>query len=209
MQMMSMGNGLFMPPIMLPAGMNFQHLRAPAISHFSPLGVGMGIGMGMGLGFGMGMIDLNGSPGLIPVPPLMPGTQFPCPSVPAVAGFHGMPPPSSIHGIPGQRVPMSVPHASPFFNPQAGLSPQSPFKASDKDPSCSNNQRQQCVNLEAVEHANNKEPKGQASQVLLGSFTTLFVLSTSPCFLNRELTNIVLTHMKVWRGKMLANKTEK
>nr|QDL88325.1 transcription factor PIF3-like isoform X2 [Cymbidium ensifolium] len=160
-QMMSMGNGLFMPPMMLPAGMNFQHLRAPPIPHFSPLG------LGMGLGFGMGMIDLNGSPTLIPVPPLIPGTQFPCPSVPAVAGFHGMPPSSSIHslGIPGQRLPVPVPHA-PFFKSQAVLSPQNPFKASKKDPSCSNNQQQQCINLETMEHANTKEPKGQPSQAV-------------------------------------------
>ncbi|KAH0452196.1 hypothetical protein IEQ34_019495 [Dendrobium chrysotoxum] len=166
-QMMSMGNGLFMPPMMLPAGMNFQHLRAPSISHFSPLGMGMGIGMGMGLGFGMGMIDLNGSPGLIPVPPLMHGTRFPCPLVPGLAGFHRMPP-SSIHslGVPGQRPPLSVPHA-PFFNSQAGLSPQNPLKVSEKDPSSSNNLQQQCINLEAIENARTKESKGEASQVLL------------------------------------------
>ncbi|KAK8965996.1 Transcription factor PIF3 [Platanthera guangdongensis] len=63
-QMMSMGGGLCMTPMMLPAGMNMQHLRAPQLPPFSPLGVGMGLGMGMG------MIDLNGSPGLIPVPPM-------------------------------------------------------------------------------------------------------------------------------------------
>ncbi|KAI0493421.1 hypothetical protein KFK09_023537 [Dendrobium nobile] len=162
-QMMSMGNGLFMHPMMLPAGMNFQHLRAPSISHFSPLG----LGMGMGLGFGMGMIDLNGSPGLIPVPPLMHGARFPCPLVPGLAGFHGMPASSSIHslGVPGQRPPLSVPHA-PLFNSQAGLSPQNPLKVSEKDPSSSNNLQQQCINLEAVENARTKESKGEASQAV-------------------------------------------
>ncbi|XP_020576907.1 transcription factor PIF3-like isoform X2 [Phalaenopsis equestris] len=160
-QLMSMGNGLFMTPMMFPAGMNLQHLRVPPISHLSPLGVGMGMGMGMG------MIGMNGSPGLIPVPPLMPVTQFSGPSVPGVARFHGIPPSSNIHslGIPRQSLPVLFPRAS-LFNPQAGFSPQNPLKVSDKDPSSSNNQQQQCINLEDIENAATKEPKGQVLQAV-------------------------------------------
>ncbi|KAK8951287.1 Transcription factor PIF3 [Platanthera zijinensis] len=153
-QMMSMGGGLCMTPMMLPAGMNMQHLRAPQLPQFSPLGVGMGLGMGMGmgLGFGMGMIDLNGSPGLIPVPPM----QFPySSSVPAaVSGIYRMPSSSSTInslGIPAQRLPVSAPH-SPF------LHSANPLQVSSTDPSGSQNQQHQCLNSEA---------KVKASQVLL------------------------------------------
>ncbi|ONK63029.1 uncharacterized protein A4U43_C07F10660 [Asparagus officinalis] len=109
-QMMSMGSGLCMPPMMLPPGM--QHIRAPTMTHFSPMGVGMG--MGMGLSYGMGMLDMNSSPNcpLIPVPS-MHTSQFPCTSV-GIPGSAGL----QLFGIPGhgQGLPVPLPRA-PLFNP--------------------------------------------------------------------------------------------
>ncbi|KAG0475919.1 hypothetical protein HPP92_012359 [Vanilla planifolia] len=102
-QMMSMGTGICIPPILIPTGMNLQQMHPPLVPRFSPLA------MGMGLGFGMGMIDLNGFP-----VPSMHGTQFPSPSIPLLSGLHRMSPSSSIPsiGIPAQSFAASVPHAS-------------------------------------------------------------------------------------------------
>ncbi|KAA8536685.1 hypothetical protein F0562_029163 [Nyssa sinensis] len=107
-QIMSMGAGLYMPPIMLPTGM--QHVHAAHMTHFSP----MGVGMGMGMGFGMGMLDMNSvSPGcpMIQVPPMQ-GAHFPAPPIPGPTNFQGMAG-SNLHvfGHPGQGLPMSVQHA--------------------------------------------------------------------------------------------------
>lgn len=114
-QMMSMGNGLCMPPMMLPSGM--QHVHAPPMAHFSPMGVGMG--MGMGMGYGMGMFDMNG----IPVSSMR-TPQFPCSSIPMATGLHSIPGSTSLqlYGIPGhgQGLPMSFPRA-PLFSPMSGL----------------------------------------------------------------------------------------
>ncbi|KAL0422147.1 UNVERIFIED_CONTAM: Transcription factor PIF3 [Sesamum latifolium] len=49
-QIMSMGAGLCMPPMMFPTGM--QHMHPAHVPHFSPMGVGMGMGMGFGMGPG-------------------------------------------------------------------------------------------------------------------------------------------------------------
>ncbi|KAK1317366.1 Transcription factor PIF3 [Acorus calamus] len=108
-QIMSMGSGLCMPPMMLPAGM--QHMRGPHMAHFSPMGVGMG--MGMGLGYGMGMLDMGISPGcpVIPMPPVH-GPQFSCAPISAAQSLHGMPGSSiPMFGIPAQGgiPPMSMP----------------------------------------------------------------------------------------------------
>ncbi|XP_010240811.1 PREDICTED: transcription factor PIF3 isoform X2 [Nelumbo nucifera] len=111
-QIMSMGSGLCMPPMMLPPGM--QHLHMPHLAHFSPMGVGMGMGMGMGLGFGMGMVDMSsGSSGrpLIQVPS-MHGRQFPCPPISGPASLPGMAGANlQMFGLPSQGLPMSIPRA--------------------------------------------------------------------------------------------------
>ncbi|KAJ6794255.1 transcription factor PIF3-like [Iris pallida] len=114
-QMMSMGSGLCMSPMMLPPAM--QHIRASPMAHFPA----MGLGMGMGMGYGMGMLDMNGSPGcpLVPVPPVRP-PQFPCTSMGGATGLHGMPGSTGLQlfGVPGQGqgLPVSVPRAQ-FFSP--------------------------------------------------------------------------------------------
>ncbi|KAG8369012.1 hypothetical protein BUALT_Bualt15G0106000 [Buddleja alternifolia] len=84
-QIMSMGAGLCMPPMMFPTGMQHMH------PHFSP----MGVGMGMGMGFGMSMLDMNGGSPLFPVPPMQ-GVLFPSP----------MSGPTNFPRIPGQNIPL-------------------------------------------------------------------------------------------------------
>ncbi|GAB2277314.1 ATP-dependent DNA helicase pif3 [Dionaea muscipula] len=76
-QILSMGSGMFMPPMMLPAGM--KHPQGVPMPPFSrPIAVGMS----MGMGFGMSMLDM--SLGLMLMPPIQ-GVHYPC-----SAGFHGM-----------------------------------------------------------------------------------------------------------------------
>ncbi|KAL2460646.1 Transcription factor PIF3 [Abeliophyllum distichum] len=122
-QIMSMGAGLCMPPMMFPPGM--QHIHPAHMPHFSPMGVGMGMGMGMGMGFGMGMLDMNGgTPGcpIFPVPPMQ-GSHFTSPmpgptNFPRMAGSN-----RQIFGHPSHGFPVSVPQAP--LVPLAGRPPVS------------------------------------------------------------------------------------
>ncbi|KAI8531833.1 hypothetical protein RHMOL_Rhmol11G0166700 [Rhododendron molle] len=100
-QMMSMGGGMYMPPMMFPAGM--AQLHAAHMARFSPMGVG----------FGMGMMDMNGgSPGcpMMQVPPLH-GAPFRAPHpapIFAPTSFQGMAGPNfQVFGHPAPRVPFS------------------------------------------------------------------------------------------------------
>ncbi|XP_010914797.1 transcription factor PHYTOCHROME INTERACTING FACTOR-LIKE 15 isoform X2 [Elaeis guineensis] len=158
-QIMSMNSGLCMPPLLHPPGM--QHMHAPAMVRYSPMGVGMG--MGIGYGYGMGMYDMNGSPSCSMIPlPHMHGPQFPCSSIPASLGLHGMP--RSVNhqmfGFPGQGGPLSIPRPS-LFGSLSGLSARAnsvpeitapttcPISASDTAPtSIPVDQQQQ--NMEAL-----------------------------------------------------------
>ncbi|XP_062081712.1 transcription factor PIF3 isoform X2 [Humulus lupulus] len=127
-QIMSMGAGLCMPPMMLPPGM--QHMHAPHMAHFSPMGIGMG--MGMGMGFGMGMPDINGASSgypMIQVPP-MHAAHYPGPPIPGhSAGMHGMTGPNlQVFGMPGQGLSMPMQRAplvsmmgGPFMKSSVGL----------------------------------------------------------------------------------------
>lgn len=99
LQIMSMGTGLYMPPFMLPTGM--QHMHASHMSHFSPMGVGMG--MGLGMGYGMYMPDMNSGSTypMIQVPPMQ-GTPFPRPPISGHNVLHGMTGSNlQVYGIPG------------------------------------------------------------------------------------------------------------
>ncbi|KAK8495419.1 hypothetical protein V6N12_044393 [Hibiscus sabdariffa] len=49
-QMMSIGNGVYMPPMMFPLPSAIQHINAQHLGGYSPMAVGMGLGMQMGLG---------------------------------------------------------------------------------------------------------------------------------------------------------------
>lgn len=111
-QIMSMGAGLCMPPMMLPTGM--QPMHAPHMAHFSPMAIGMG--MGLGMGFGMGMPDMNGGSSgyhpMIHVPPVQ-GAHFPGQPMPGhAAALHGMSGPNlQVFGIPGQGLSMPMQRA--------------------------------------------------------------------------------------------------
>ncbi|KAL8188879.1 hypothetical protein R6Q57_029634 [Mikania cordata] len=87
-QIMSMGAGLCMPPMMFPTGM--QHMHP---SHFSSMGMGMGMGMNYGMGMGM---EMNGGPRMYPFSSTTQGSR------------HLVPPPS-IYGHPSQGMPMLIP----------------------------------------------------------------------------------------------------
>ncbi|XP_057469880.1 transcription factor PIF3-like [Actinidia eriantha] len=108
-QIMSMGAGLYIPPMMLPIGM--QHVHAAHMAHFSPMAVGMGIGMGM--------MDMNGgSHGwpVIQVPePTMQGLHFSAPHPSPVVGpanFQAMAGSNiRVLGHVGQGIPMPSPPA--------------------------------------------------------------------------------------------------
>ncbi|KAJ4805033.1 Transcription factor PIF3 [Rhynchospora pubera] len=90
-QMMSMGNGMFMaPPVMIPPMM--QPLRGPPIAHYPPLGLGM---------YQVGMYPpLHNSPA-VPIPQMHP-QQF----IPVPPAMHGMVAPTPLH--PQVQVPASV-----------------------------------------------------------------------------------------------------
>ncbi|GMP63641.1 hypothetical protein CsSME_00025249 [Camellia sinensis var. sinensis] len=108
-QIMSMGTGLYMPPMMLPTGM--QHVHAAQMACFSP----MAVGMGMRMGFGMGMLDMNGgSPAcsMIQVPPTQ-GTLFSTPIPPPYSG------PTNSQGMAGSNLHI-------FGHPSQGFSMSAP-----------------------------------------------------------------------------------
>lgn len=118
-QIMSMGAGFCVPPMMFPTGV--QHMHAAQMPHFSPMSLGMG--MGMGMGFGMGMLEMNGRSSGCPIFPMpsVQGGHFPSPPIPASTTYPGIAV-SNRHAFahPGQGLPMSIPRAS--LGPLAGQS---------------------------------------------------------------------------------------
>ncbi|KAJ8529674.1 hypothetical protein K7X08_036509 [Anisodus acutangulus] len=118
-QIMSMGAGFCVPPMMFPTGV--QHMHAAQMPHFSPMGLGMG--MGMGMGFGMSMLEMNGRSSRCPIFPMpsVQGGHFPSPPIPASTAYPGIAV-SNRHAFahPGQGLPISVPRAS--MGPLAGQS---------------------------------------------------------------------------------------
>lgn len=114
-QIMSMGAGFYMPPMMYPSGM--QHMHAARMAHFSP----MGIGMGMGVGYGMVMPDINGGSSCYPMVqvPAMHGTHFHGTSVSGPSALQGMAGSNfQQFGLPAQGHPISMPRAP--LNPLSG-----------------------------------------------------------------------------------------
>ncbi|KAI6695465.1 hypothetical protein NL676_023175 [Syzygium grande] len=161
-QMMSVGAGLYMPPMMLPTGMH------PAqMPHFSPFGVGMG----SAVRFGMGMVDMNGhSSGrpVVQVPPMQ-GPHFPSPLMSAgmaganlqMLGFHGQ-------GIP---LPMPctplVPFAGgPVMKPAVGLGAYGiPASMENPDSTVASRSKEapQNINMEALQYSASICLKNQSS----------------------------------------------
>ncbi|XWS64396.1 hypothetical protein CRYUN_Cryun05aG0001000 [Craigia yunnanensis] len=157
-QIMSMGAGLYMPPMMLPTGMLQMH--AAHMAHFSPMGVGMGLYMGSG----MPLPDMNAGSSTCPmvqVPPI-PGVPFsgpgpgPGPHMSGLTALHGMAG-SNLHlfGLPGQGLPMSMPRG-PLIPISGGHLMKSaigacglvgPISSSSKDPI-------QNINSQAAQNTN-------------------------------------------------------
>ncbi|KAF7818035.1 transcription factor PIF3-like [Senna tora] len=109
-KIMSMGAGLYMPPMMLHPGM--QHMHAPRMAPFSPMGVGMQ--MGLGMGYGMNISDMNSGSSRFPMlqVPQMQGTHFPVLPMTGPTALHGMARSNAqLFGFPGQGLPMPMPHA--------------------------------------------------------------------------------------------------
>ncbi|KAH6818992.1 hypothetical protein C2S51_002595 [Perilla frutescens var. frutescens] len=179
-QIMSMGSGLCMPPMMFPTGM--QHMHPAHVPHFHPMGLGMGMGMGMGMGFGMGMPDMNGGSSGCPIFPVSPlqVPHYPSP-MSGFANFQRMPGPNlPVFGHPGQAHPNSVPR--PHF---VTLAPRPPLVTSSSalrsgsaseipttsqimnsaDPVTTMNSQSMC-NAEASTLVNNKSNQLQTNEVL-------------------------------------------
>ncbi|XP_054781506.1 transcription factor PIF3-like isoform X2 [Prosopis cineraria] len=125
-QIMSMGAGLYAPPnpLMLHPGM--QHMQAPHMASFSPIGIGMQ--MGLGMGYGLSMPEMNGRSPRFPMVqvPQMQGPHFPVLPMPGpTAALHGMPRSShQAFGFPGQGFYMPMLNApglsvsgGPVMNP--------------------------------------------------------------------------------------------
>uniref|UniRef100_A0A0A9DEX0 BHLH domain-containing protein n=1 Tax=Arundo donax TaxID=35708 RepID=A0A0A9DEX0_ARUDO len=159
-QMMSMGSGLCIPPMLLPPTM--QHLQIPPMAHFPHLG--------MGLGYGMGIFDMN-STTAVPLPP-MPGVHFPCSMIPGAApqGL-GIPGRNTVpmFGVPGQAIHSPVSSVQPFPS-LAGL-PVRPNVAAQVSATMANmvqeqqqgiaTQQQKNLNNEARQAANTRDPQLQ------------------------------------------------
>ncbi|RLM93315.1 transcription factor APG-like isoform X1 [Panicum miliaceum] len=159
-QMMSMGSGLCIPPMLLPPTM--QHLQIPPIAHFPHLG--------MGLGYGMGVFDMNSTPA-VPFPS-MPGAHFPCPMIPGTPpqGL-GMPGRNTVpmFGLPGQAIHPSASSVQPFpslaglpvrpnLPPQVSAAMANMVQEQQKDVAT---QQQQNMNNEARRGTNTGDPELQ------------------------------------------------
>lgn len=85
LQMMILRNGMNIPPMMMPLGM--QQLQMSLLASLGPTGLGMGM-TGVGLGMGMGMMDMNSlATGRVPMAPM----AQPLPTI----GSHAIP--GSVH----------------------------------------------------------------------------------------------------------------
>eukprot|EP01018_Ginkgo_biloba_P026084 Gb_07156 [translate_table: standard] len=95
-QIMSMGGGMCMPPVMFPAGM--QHFAMPQMAHFSSMGMGMATASGPPV---MALSTMHGS---IPGPPGLPmskilGSGLPMSGIPG-SGL-------TVSMLPGSALPVS------------------------------------------------------------------------------------------------------
>ncbi|MBA0742559.1 hypothetical protein Gogos_015607 [Gossypium gossypioides] len=119
-QIMSMRAGLYVPPMMLPTGM--QHMHATQMAYFSSMGFGMGLGMGFGMPFPETNTVASAFP-MVQMPPVC-GAPF-SGSAPHLSGstaFHEMPGANlPLYGLHGQGLPMSMPGAPLFPTPGGHL----------------------------------------------------------------------------------------
>ncbi|KAL4310641.1 hypothetical protein GQ457_01G054520 [Hibiscus cannabinus] len=114
-QMMSMGNGVYMPPMMFPLPSAMQHLGG-----YSPMAVGMGMGMGMQMGLGCG-VPPHFPTSLMPEATLnMLRSMSPSPFVSSASGFTF--PPQSVLP-PGAGVSQSAAAAEEQVYLPGGVNP--------------------------------------------------------------------------------------
>ncbi|OWM62859.1 transcription factor PIF3-like [Punica granatum] len=178
-QIMSMGAGLYVPPMMLPAHM----------AQFSP----MGVGMAAGLGFRMGMVKPHGGPPTCPmfrVPPMQ-GAHFPSPIMSGHPALHGMVGPNfPVMGLPGQGIPVSMPQQPPSvpfpggppLRPYAGLNasgmtghmeyPDAAFASSSKGPAETINGASSSMNQNLSEYQSKHSGCEQPENGAVASTTT-------------------------------------
>lgn len=117
---MSMRAGLYVPPMMLPTGM--QHMHAAQMVYFSSMGFGMGLGMGFGMPFPEMNTVASACP-MVQVPPVC-GAPFsgPGPHLSGATALHEMPGANiPLYGLHGQGLPMSMPGAPLFPIPGGHL----------------------------------------------------------------------------------------
>ncbi|RZC89133.1 hypothetical protein C5167_030826 [Papaver somniferum] len=166
-QIMSMGTGMYMPPMMLPTGM--QRMPGQHMPHFPH----MGVGMGMGMGFGMGMLDMGSGSSMMQVPP-MHNMQFPCPPLLGHNNFPTMPGSNlQMFGHPGRGMPMPMPHL-PYAPPSEGPYtksvpvPDVPRTATPAEiPGPASKSSSKDTNLQVIQNANiesQQNPKSQGQE---------------------------------------------
>ncbi|KAK4273358.1 hypothetical protein QN277_021777 [Acacia crassicarpa] len=111
-QIMSMGTGLYVPPMMLPHGMQHMHSH---MSPFPPMGGCMPLGLGMG--YAMRMANMSSGCSRFPMiqVPQMQGTHISVPSMFGATALHGMERSNpQMFGLCGQGFHLS---GAPLMNP--------------------------------------------------------------------------------------------
>lgn len=170
-QMMSMGNGLYMPPMMFPTGI--QRIHPSQMAQFSPMGIGMGLGMGM--------VGLNC------------GTHVPMPYVSSSTTLHSTVAPNfPLMGLPGQGLPMSTPCLStlvpfpgvPLVN--SGTGPKTstfggPGTMESTDPTTTSSLKESMRNVNSASCVTN-HTSSQVGVYLIGMFNKMLSLCVIGCW---------------------------
>lgn len=154
-QIMSMGTGLCMPPMMFPTGMQHMH------PHFSPMGIGMGMSYGMGMGMGMEMNGgSQGHPHMFQFSPTTQGSRHHVPSpIPGLDAGQGIPIPRSsfpVYGHPGQGMPMVFPQSPMPAFPNPTVRQMGGTQGEARDPAPSSNDPMQNKNPNPITQISNQ-----------------------------------------------------
>ncbi|MCO5603152.1 hypothetical protein L7F22_057299 [Adiantum nelumboides] len=105
-QMMSCRGGMFIPPMVLPHGV--QHAQ---MAFWPLMNMAFGMNTGMGMNAGLGIYDMNMVMSTAAPRPFLPKMTFPNALFPAaqITGSAGL----DIHGVPGHAVPLPTHHLFP------------------------------------------------------------------------------------------------
>ncbi|MBA0716505.1 hypothetical protein Golax_015331 [Gossypium laxum] len=171
-QIMSMRAGLYVPPMMLPTGM--QHMHATQMAYFSSMGFGMGLGMGFGMPFPETNTVASAFP-MVQVPPVC-GAPFSGsgPHLSGLTAFHEMPGANlPLYGLHGQGLPMSMPGAPLFPIPGGHLMKSAiglsgcglggPMDNMDSAPASSSKDPIQNINSQVAQNTNINSSMNQTS----------------------------------------------